>query len=263
MLEFIFKQELVLSLIVVFLGIVTYSVLKNIVRKIINFKNINVKKQETFTSFFVNIIRYVIFIIVVLILLEIFGVDTAAIIASLGVVGVVAGLAVKDLLQDFVSGVALVLDDTYNIGDWVTINAFKGEVTDIGMRNTRVKSYTGEVLIINNGSITSVVNHSIEDILIIVDVKISFNEDSKKVEKVLTKYCEDMKDKVSSLKGEMSFLGLEEIDDSFLVYRIVLEVTNGTQFEEKRKILKTLKEELNKNNIVIPYQQLVIHNERV
>ena len=73
-----------------------------------------------------NIVKYFIIVIVFLIILEIFGVDTKALIASLGVLGLVAGLAVQDTLKDFIAGITIIVEDQYEIGDWVKINNFKG-----------------------------------------------------------------------------------------------------------------------------------------
>ncbi len=251
-------EQLIISTIVIFSTVILYYLIKRTTNKILKLKK--TKKQDTLKNFILNIVRFSMIVIDILVILEIFGYNTTTLIASLGVVGVVAGLAVKDILEDFIAGAGLVLDDTYNIGDWVTINNFKGEIIDVGMRNTRIKAYSGDVLIINNGSITQVINHSIENINVIVDVKVSFNEDQKKVEKVLKAYCLKMNEEIKELKKDIDYLGIEKINDSFLEYRIVAEVKNGTQFEVNRLINKTLKEQLDKNNIEIPYEQLVVHN---
>ncbi len=253
-------ENIIIVIAIIFATMALYYLIKKSTNKLLNIKKINNKKQETMKNFILNIIRYVFICIDILIILEVFGVDTNAILASLGIVGLVIGLAVKDMIEDFVAGAGIVLDDTYNIGDWVTINNFKGEVIDVGMRNTRLKSYVGDVLIINNGSINSIINHSIESVTVIIDVKVSFSQDNDKIESILSKYCQKMTTQIENLKNDIKFLGIENIKDSFLEYRITAEVKNGSQFEIKRQLYKTLKDELDKNKIEIPYEHMVIYN---
>ena len=81
----------------------------------------------------------------------------------------VIGLAFQGILKDIIAGISLIFENSYNIGDTVTINNFKGEVIYMGMKSTKIKAATGEVLIINNGSITEVINHTIENSLAVVD----------------------------------------------------------------------------------------------
>ena len=244
---------------------VFYRILKRIIRKIFNFKTKKIKynKQITLMNFFINAARIVCFIIAIVVILGIYGVETGAIITSLGAVTVVLGLAFQDLLKDFIAGISFILEDSYNVGDWVTINGFKGEVVSLGMRATRIKAYEGQILIINNGSITEVINHNAADSLAIVDIRIPYEEDNEKIEAVLNSLCLKMQDNLPNLKGEVSLLGIEKLDNNALVYRITALVESGEQFAVQRDMRKQIKLELDKNNIKIPYEKLVIQNERV
>ena len=95
-------------------------------------------------------------------ILDIFGIDTKTLIASLGVVGLVAGLAVQDTLKDFVAGMSIILENQYRVGDTITIKGFRGEVISLGIKSTRLRSLTGEIMIVPNHLIEEVINHSLK-----------------------------------------------------------------------------------------------------
>lgn len=258
----VLDKRFIEPLLIIVFSFLVYLLLVKLIKKILKFKSkrINVKKQKTLVTFFINILRYIIIIIACLMILDVYGIDTKAIIASLGVVSLVLGLALQDMVKDLISGVAIVLDNTYNVGDWITINDFMGEVVSLGMKTTRIKAYSGDTLIVNNGSITQVINHTNANNMAIVDVNVAYEEDIEKVEKVLTKLCKDISKKVDNIKGEVTLLGIEKLADSSVVFRIAAEVLPLTQYQVKRDINKYVKIEFDKNNITIPYQQLVVHN---
>ena len=262
-LEVLLSKEVIGPIITIIIMFIFYKVIRRIIVRVFNVKTkkIKQKKQITLMNFFINVLRVITLIITALIILEIYGFKTSTIVASLGAVTVVIGLAFQDILKDFIAGISFIFEDSYNVGDWVTINDFKGEVISIGMKTTRIRAYEGEILIINNGSITQVINHTAANSLAIVDVNVSYDSDIDKVEKVLNELCQNIK--LDNLKGNIEVLGIEKLGDSAITFRITAEVEAGTQYSTQRKIRKEVKLILDKNNIEIPYNQLVVHNERV
>ena len=107
-----------------------YNLYEKVINKIFELqsKNISKKKQNTLKAFFTNMVRFIIVLLTGLLVLEVFGFDTGVIITSLGAVTVVIGLAFQDLLKDFIAGISLTFQNSYNVGDTITINGFKGEV---------------------------------------------------------------------------------------------------------------------------------------
>ena len=263
LIEKILSKEVIGPIITIIVMFILYKIIRRIIVKLFNFKTkkIKQKKQATLMNFFINVLRVVFLILAALIILEIYGFKTSAIVTSLGAVTVVIGLAFQDMLKDFISGISFIFEDSYNVGDWVTINDFKGEVISIGMKTTRIKAYGGEILIINNGSITQVINHTAANSMAVVDVNVSYDSDIDKVEKVLNDLCKNIK--LDNLKGKIEVLGIENLGDSAITFRISAEVEAGTQYSVQRTLRKEVKLILDKNNIEIPYNQLVVHNERI
>ncbi len=251
----------IITIIIMFL---LYKTLIKIIKKVFDFKTkkINHNKQLTLINFFINLARVLCLIISITIILSFYGVDTGAIVTSLGAVTVVLGLAFQDLLKDFIAGISFIFEDSYNVGDVVTINGFKGEVINLGMRTTRIKAYEGQILVINNGTINEVINYSMANSMAIVDVDVAYEADINKVEKILNKICKSLQNELTDLKGEIQLLGIERLGESSVVFRITAEVKSGSQGAIQREIRKRVKIELDKNNIEIPYNKLVIH-ERV
>lgn len=262
MLEKIFVKEIIAPIIIVVVSIIIYVILKKIVRKIFKFKarGIDSKRLTTIQSLFINIIKVFIIIISIMMILDVYGIDTKSILASLGVFTAVLALALQDILKDFVAGITIMLEGQFRIGDTITVNTFKGEVISLTLKTTRIKAYTGEIKIFANRSISEVINHTLEDSLAIIDVGVAYESDLEKVEKVLTKLCEKMTKELENLTGPVELLGINDLGTSSITYRITATTISMKQFEIQRKIMREVKIELSKNNISIPYNQLVVHN---
>ena len=261
--ENVWFKNILASLVTILIAIIIYSLIKGVINKIFNIKvkGINSKKQKTLHTFFKNIAKWIIIIITLVVLLGIFGIDTGVIVTSLGAVTVVLGLAFQDILKDFIAGISMIFQNSYNVGDTITINGFKGEVIYMGMKVTKLKAAGGEVFIINNGAINEVINHTVSNALAAVTVGVAYESDIEKVEDVLNKLANKLSKKIPSLKNDIKVLGIEDLGDSAIVFKIVAEVEANTQFDVQRLLRKEIKLEFDKNNISIPYNQLVIHNE--
>ena len=98
------------------------------------------KKRKTIVNLISNIFKYAVFIIAIFSILNLYGVNTKALFASLGVVGAVLGLALQDTIKDFISGITIIMDNYFVVGDIITFNDFTGEVIDMGLKTTKVKN---------------------------------------------------------------------------------------------------------------------------
>lgn len=256
-------NQIIKPLIIVLVSLIIYNVIKKMLNKmfIIRAKRFKGNKYNTLEALLRNIIKYFIILVCSLMILEIYGVDTKSIITSLGVAGAALALAMQDFLKDFVAGMTIVLENQYAIGDTIKIGDFMGTVTDFSLKTTRIKAWTGEEKILANHLVTEVINYTHNNSLAVVDVGVSYETNTDKVLKVLTKICDEIKDSLPTIKGEVNVLGIENLDSSSIVYRITAEVKSGEQYGAQRIMRKILKDELDKADINIPYNQLVIHNE--
>lgn len=261
-LDKILIKEVIGPVLIVLISFVIYMILKGIVNNVFRIKTkyIDRRKTKTINGLINNLIKYFIFIIDVVMILDIFGIDTKTLIASLGIVGIVAGLAVQDTLKDFVAGMSIILENQYHVGDTITIKGFRGEVISLGIKSTRLRSLTGEVMIVPNHLIEEVINHSMDKSVAVVDIPVSYNTNIDKLEKVLSELFIELNESISGLKSEIRILGLQSYDDSSITYRVCVDTVPMEHLRVERELKRAIKVAFDKNHIEIPFPQVVVHN---
>lgn len=264
MLEFILNKRFLGTIITIIILVFIYTIVKNLIDKVLNVRikktKTDIRKINTIKSLFKNILKYVLLFIGIVIILNLFGIDTMTLLAGLGVIGVVVGLALQDILKDFFSGIFIIIENQFQVGDTIEVDGFKGEVIALGLKSTRIKKYTGEIKIVSNRNIDSIINYSQANSLALIDVNVAYEEDIDKVQDILTKLCKKLSGEIENLEGEIQVLGVENLDSSSVVFRISVLAKPLAHFAIKRQILKQIKLEFDKNKIKIPYPQVEVHN---
>lgn len=118
------------------------------------------KRAKTLGQIIVTTGNIVIYAVILLMVLTVFGVDIRPILAGAGVIGLAIGFGAQSLVKDFVSGLFILVENQYGIGDKVKIGSFEGQVIRITMRSTALKNDEGKIYYISNGSIKDVINVS-------------------------------------------------------------------------------------------------------
>ena len=118
------------------------------------------KRAETLGNIIVSIGNIVVYAIILFMILNLFGVDIRPILAGAGVIGLAIGFGAQSLVKDFVSGLFILVENQYGIGDKVKIGSSEGNVIRITMRSTVLKDEEGKIYYISNGSIKDVINMS-------------------------------------------------------------------------------------------------------
>jgi len=118
------------------------------------------KRTETLGHIIISIGNIVIYAIILFMVLNLFGVDIRPILAGAGVIGLAIGFGAQSLVKDFVSGLFLLVENQYGIGDKVKLGSSEGNVIRITMRSTVLKDEEGKIYYIPNGSIKDVINMS-------------------------------------------------------------------------------------------------------
>ena len=260
-LDIILIKEVVAPILIILISTLIYLIIKNVINRVFKIRNkyVDIKKSQTINSLINNLVMYFIIIVDIVMILDVFGVDTKTLIASLGVVGIVAGLAVQDTLKDFIAGVSIVLENQYRVGDTITVKGFRGEVISLGIKSTKLRAYTGEIMIIANHLIEEVINHSLEKSVAIVDIPVAYDTDIEKLENALSVLFSDLS--INGVKGDIKMLGIQSYDDSSISHRVVCDTVPMEHFQVERDLKKAIKVCLDENNIVIPFPQVVVHNE--
>lgn len=259
---FFTNKKIYMSLVVIFIGIAIYKIIKASFNKISNKSRGNElinKKRKTYFRLFNNITKYVILLIVVVVVLKIYGINVTSIIAGLGLASVIAGLALQDALKDIIMGFNIIVDGYFTVGDILRIDNIEGKVIELGLKTTKLKD-------IANGNIYTVANRNISSALIIsnelyLDVPLSYELNLKTAEEVLNKICE----KIAKLESveECRYIGLQEFKDSSITYKIKILLTKpNLKLQTRRDANGIIKTELDNNGISIPYPQLDVHTKK-
>ena len=259
-LKFLAKKEVYGVLFIVAAGYIFYKFSGIIFEKIINGgKNeLEKKKRKTIVKLFQSISKYLVFILIVLFALELNGVNTRSLIAGLGILGAVLGLALQDTIKDLINGITIILDNFFVVGDTVEYQGFLGEVIELGLKTTKIKALNGQVKIISNRNITEVINLSQKSACFTIEIPTSYDDQITDVEKVLQDVALQAK-KVKEIT-DCQYLGIEALDNSSINYAVRVWCQRGMQWDMKRVVLKMVKEAYDQNNLTIPYNQIEVHN---
>lgn len=260
-LKFLSKKEVYGTLLIIGITLIIYRIINLLLDKIVikGKDKLDKKRRKTIINIFKNVIKYVLFIFMVIFLLNLYGVDTTSVITGLGIVGVVLGFALQEALKDIISGISIIFDDYFVVGDIVDYDGFTGTVIEFGLKTTKIKKATGEVMILANRNIDKITNISKERATLLLNIPTAYEEKYEKVEKVLKETLEKAKETYKDIT-EVEYLGIDKLNDSSIDYLIKITCHRETQWNIKREILKEIKLAYDKNKIKIPYNQLEVHN---
>ena len=159
-------KKLINSALYILFVLVVYLILKRILK--ITFEKAGGKKAKpaqkqrikTISQMLSSILRYIFLVIILLVILSILGVNVTSLLAGLGILTAVVGLAFQDMIKDFIAGIAIITEDQFSVGDTVIAQAdgFKGVVTNIGLKTTEITNEKGEVKIMANHNIDGLIN---------------------------------------------------------------------------------------------------------
>ncbi|WP_066071980.1 mechanosensitive ion channel family protein [Neobacillus soli] len=229
--------------------------------KIRNFSPLStsVRREETLSKLLDSVLVYVVYFITIMMVLSVLGINVQALIAGAGVVGLAVGFGAQSLVKDIISGFFIIFEDQFSVGDHIRVGLFEGNVETIGLRTTKIKSWTGEVHILPNGSITQVTNFSLNNSLAIIDIAISYGEDIEKAERVIEEALKTMPSQYEQLTKAPDYLGIQSMGTTEIVLRVVAETLPMQQSGVSRAIRKDIKLLLDENGIKAPDPRLFMY----
>ena len=219
-------------------------------------------RVKTFKGLFLQTARVLLGIYFAFIMLDHFKIDPKPLLAGIGVVGLGLSLAAQNILRDFLNGLFIVIEDQFNVGDFVTIGSYSGTVEIFSMRETRLRASDGKLIIIPNGNISEVVNSTKDFAVAIVDVGVSYDADIGSVMEVLEECAAEVARRMPGVVVEESkVLGILDFRDSDILLRVMTKTFPGEQWGVERATRRVIKEKFDEHGIEIPFRQVVIHTE--
>ena len=213
-------------------------------------------RQITVVRLVNNMIKCVAAVVIVIAVLAAWGIDTTALITGAGVLTLIVGLGMQSLISDVVAGLFIVFENEFNVGDIVTIDGFRGEVVEIGIRTTKLEAL-GNVKIVNNSDIRGVLNQTVKPSTAKALIDIEYGEPMEKVESVIGAKLPQIK--IDGVSGGISYDGVAALGSSGVTLQFTAECYEGDIFAVQREMNKRPKMMFDENDVGIPFDQLVVH----
>jgi len=190
------------------------------------------------------------------------GVNLGPLIAGAGVLGVAIGFGAQGIVKDFLSGVIMLVEDQYGVGDVIDAGVATGVVEEVSLRTTRLRDVTGTVWHVPNGSIARVGNMTQGWSRLVLDVEVAYETDidhAIAVLEVLLRRVGEQDDVREMLLGDpMEIWGVHDLGDSGVAIRVVARTVPGKQWGLGRRLRLEVKREFDRVGIEIPYPQRTV-----
>ena len=223
------------------------------------------KREDTLVSMVSASLRVMLWVVGGMLVVQEFGLDIGPLIAGASILGVALGFGAQSLVNDFVSGIFIIVENQYRVGDVVEIAGVAGSVEAITMRETILRNLRGEQIHVPNGEVGVAKNMTKGFSNIIMDIGISYDSDIEKVEKVVNdvgiKLAGDP-EWSSPIVEPPTYQRVQKFGPSEVEIRIVASVLPGQQWNVAGELRKRIKKAFDKNKIEIPFPQRVIHEPK-
>jgi len=223
------------------------------------------KREDTLIKVFEGTLRVTIWVAAVFMIVSEFGINIGPLLAGAGVIGLAVGFGAQYIIRDFFTGLFIILENQYRVGDVICIGSVCGVVESINLRVTVLRDIDGTVHHVPNGEIKVASNKSKSFARINLKLGISYNADLEKVVKVVNQIGEEMaqdaewKDKINE---PPKFVRVDDFADSAVTIKIDGETKPLEQWAVTGELRKRIKIAFDKEGIEIPFPQIVIHNAK-
>ena len=239
--------------------LIAILVITKALRWLIKFFMTKVNKAKAVMNLLDSFIKYFSAIAAIFIVLGQLGVDTTALLASIGILGLAVGLGAQSLIEDIISGLFIVFEKTFDVGDIIVVNGFRGTVTEIGLRAIRVVDIGGDTKIINNSKVGEIINMTNQLSIAICCVEIEYNESIQRVENLLEEAFPIMRESIPAIVDGPFYKGLNKLNSSGVELKIVANCYEKNKFQVMRDINREIKLLFDKNNVSIPFPHLIVN----
>lgn len=272
MVKSLMKNVLISRLITIGLAILAGFILIRIARKTLDkFLNknqssrmANPAKIETISKLLYSIIKFAVIFIVINIILDSVGINTSSLIATAGIGGIAIAFGSQTIIQDFIMGIFIVIDDRIRVGDWVIAAGCEGTVEQLNLRTTLIRDFNGSLHIIPNSKIANVQNfnrgRALAQVTFSLPYEVSLEEAKEIVQIVASKLKKD-----PDFKGKVveafEFFEISSFEPIVYIVKMIATTKDGYQWTYQRAARVLIKEEMEKREIRA--KKVEIGNEKI
>ncbi len=222
--------------------------------------NDNENRRKLVVNLLKNGTKYLIYFMGGVMILDTIGINAISIVTTAGIGGIAVAFGAQSLIKDLMTGIFILLENQYSVGDYINISGITGHVVDFGIRVTTLKDFDGTIHTIPNGTISVVSNHSREDSRIMIDVGIAYEED---VERAILALKDAMKEINATyetlITAPVESLGVVGFGSSDVTLRVLGFCKPMEHYVIEREVRKKIKEKFDEQKIEIPYQKQVLY----
>jgi small-conductance mechanosensitive channel len=218
------------------------------------------QRIDALSSVLRSVVSFVIWLVALLMCLGEVGIDLAPLLAGAGVLGVAIGFGSQSLVRDFLSGMFILVEDQFGVGDIVDLGEASGTVEAVSLRTTRLRAVDGTVWHMPNGEITRVGNMSQHWSRALLDVEVAYDTDLEHARGVIKRVADELWQEDTSVLDEPEMWGVEQLGAHGVVLRLVVKTTPSAQWKVSRELRQRIKAAFDEEGIEIPFpQQTVWH----
>ena len=210
-----------------------------------------------------SVLKYVALLVILCWGLSILGVNVSTIVASVGIIALIVGFSAESLIADVVTGAFMIFENQYNVGDIVEVDGFRGTVSSIGIRTTCITDPGDNVKIINNSAMRNILNRSDRVSRSVSDIAVPYGTDLEALEKQIPKLMDEIfAAHEDVMKSAPKYLGVQELADSAVVLRFVVNVDEANIYSGARVLNHDLLLGFRKLGVECPFPQMDVHTDR-
>ena len=216
-------------------------------------------RGETICRLLGSFVKYATIIGMVYYCLALLGVDTTTLLASAGILSIAISLGAKDLVADILSGLFLIFEGAFRVGDIITVGSWRGTVVEIGIRTTKIMNGAQNIKVIRNSDVTDIVNMTKQSTYTWLDVGIEYSESLERVEDILADELPHIKAQIPAIIGGPFYKGVVSLGDNSVNIRIMVQCAETDRAQVERDLNRAIKLLFDKHDISIPYPQVVVN----
>jgi moderate conductance mechanosensitive channel len=260
--DFLLARPLTILVIVV-LAAIANRVLRRAIRRfsdrIASESNVRASaRAQTIGQVLRSLSSVAVFTVAALMVLGEVGINLGPLIAGAGIAGVAIGFGAQSLVKDFLSGVFMLLEDQYGVGDTVDVGEAIGVVEAVTLRSTRLRDAEGTVWHVPNGQILRVGNKSQQWARAVVDVAVAYGTDIRRATEIIERVAADLRDEEAwapLIQEDPEVLGVEALGADGVGIRLIVQTEPGEQFKVMRELRLRLREAMDEAGIGAPFQR--------
>lgn len=255
------KNKIIFALVAVAIIFVASKIILKILKKLVNKllegkavqkSSLNQNKVNTISNAIYSVIRVVVIFIAITLILDLFGINTSTLIATAGVGGVAIALGTQTVIEDFIKGILIIVDDKIRVGEWIKVAGIEGEVEELDFRVTKVRDFNGSLHIIPNSQISSVQNFNRGEMIADTTFSVSYDTPLDEIKDMIDDVSMKLANKEEN-KGlfieRFKIFEINSLEAFSYKVRITAKVKDGEQWQIGRQAREMIKYEMEKRKI--------------